>query len=146
MGIPTFNLRDVSVTYGGEVIEGFGDGDVVQVEFPEDEWVHKSGMDGAKMRSKNHDVSAVVTMTLQYGVPANLALTALIAIDRETGDGVLPLAILDANTGFEFAAASAYCENRVGQSLGNEPSDVEYRFRCTDVAWGHGVLTERGPF
>lgn len=147
MPIPSFNINDVSVTIGGQPVTDWGDGDVISIEFPDDEFVYKTGVGGSGQRSKNHNNSAVVTFMVQYGTPAAVYLESLRQIDRTTGDGVLPLSVVDTNGGYAFVAASAFMENRPGQSFGIEAADVEYRFRCYQVESGHALLTERGlPF
>ena len=72
-----YSLADTTITVGGSVIQGFGDGDAIEVSRTADDWEHVTNADGSKVNCAILDKSAMITLRLRYNSTANNHLNTL---------------------------------------------------------------------
>lgn len=72
-----YSLASTTVTVGGAVLEGFGEGDVIEVSRESAEWEHVKNADGSIVNCAVLDRSAMITVRCRYNSPANAHLQSL---------------------------------------------------------------------
>jgi hypothetical protein len=92
--IKSYDPNQVIIIYGGVPISGLADGTFIQVTNA-DAWSKKVGADGEVGRSKSNDYTSEVTLTLMQTSSSNNYLSGIVAIDKASNAGALPLQILD---------------------------------------------------
>ncbi len=92
-----FNVKDVVITFGEVLIEGYAADSVVTIDQAEDDVQLYIGADGKVTRSMNNNESATVELQLSASSPSNPQLSAMSKLDRTTGQGVRPLVVKDLN-------------------------------------------------
>lgn len=93
----TFDIKQVKLIVGGQLITGFQNGSSIEVARDEDVFSATSGLDGGFIRSKKYDNLATATFTLMMNSPANDVLNNLANQDKITGNGIAPFFITDLN-------------------------------------------------
>lgn len=124
-----YDLNEVTCNFGGLPVEsGFGDGEVIQIEQLEPDFVTKVGADGSVTRSKTNKRLTKVTIVLQQTSPGNAILSVLNNIDRlaSNGAGVVPILIRDRQGLSLFAGAQAWIEGPPKAAYGGESTDREW--------------------
>lgn len=140
-----FNLKDFALIVGTDRIEGFADGDAIKIEPLGPTQTLEIGVDGAALRARSFKGDYYkVTVTLQFGSPAISFLDALLILDKLSGQGVVPMALVGVNGGTVFGAASAWVEQEPSVTLGEKPSASEWVFGTTDAVLGHLPLDTAG--
>lgn len=97
MALTNYNPDRITMILGKIIIDGFADGQFVEVEMNNDAYALTMGTDGDGTRAKSNDRSGTVTFNLMMSSDKNDALSALHNLDLNSpgGDGVVPLLIKD---------------------------------------------------
>jgi hypothetical protein len=120
-----YSPDDYSVIFNGIPIEGFSEGDVIDVEYDTEGFQDEIGCDGHVVRYRSCDQRATITFTLMAGSPSNKLLSAMYNADIKSpnGIGVGPLLIRDTQGVSVFAGSQAWIQKMpkvtLGQKLGN---------------------------
>lgn len=122
-----------NVTVGTQILSGFGD-DVVVAGRLNDQWTDTSGADGEVVRVNSNDQRGDITITLMQTSKSNAYLAALIAADRASGTGVIPITITWADAGITISTDKAWCVRDPEIKVNKTGNTLVYKFRC-------GVLT-----
>lgn len=98
MGIATYDPRKVTVTFNGQIIDGFGPDSFVKVSRDNDGWTYQPSNSGGGARSRNPDKSGTIEITLLNKSAANAILSAFAVADELTGEGVGEFQVKDRST------------------------------------------------
>ncbi len=108
MTLRKYNAAEVSITFFGIPIEGYGDGDFLTVERNEDSFTLSVGTDGEGTRAKSNNKSGRFTVTTAQSSSSNALLMAKQALDELSGDGVGPTQVKDNSGTSVFTAAKSW--------------------------------------
>jgi len=120
--IVQYDPTKVSVVMGGVPLRGFADGDMVSIEYTNDQRSVHVGTQGEGRHIKSNDLSGTATVRLADYSPSN---DALMLIHR--ADTPLPLVVTDKSTNAGlFFAASAMVQRVPNMVKGSEASMNEW--------------------
>ncbi|HKI86165.1 MAG TPA: phage protein [Thermoanaerobaculia bacterium] len=128
-----YNARDVLVTFGEVLFEGFADDSHVSIEPAEDDTALYVGVDGAATRSMNNNNAATFTVVLSQSSPTNGLLSALSKLDRKTGQGVRPFMVKDKNGTALFLGAKTWIKRRPSREYGKTTKTRTWVFETHDL-------------
>lgn len=97
MPLKNYNSKDVSMIFAGIPITGLAEDTFLSVDRNEDSYALTVGADGEGARSKSNNKSGRVTFTVMQTADCNDLLSALVAADEASsnGVGIGPLLIKD---------------------------------------------------
>lgn len=132
-----YDFDQVNAIFGTVLLDGFAEGTAISIERTEDTFTMKTGCDGLTSRSKTLNRTAKVTFTLMQTSAANLKLSLIHALDRDTpnGAGVLPLLVRD-NGGSSIHTAT--------QAWISKAPDVKYEREASERTWEISVARLEG--
>lgn len=133
MGVKTYDPKQVVVSIGGIPISGYLDGTFIQVTRDEDAFAKKTGADGETSRAKSNSRGGSVTLSLAQTSLSNDALSALAAVDENTGNGVVPLLVKDVRGTSLIASASAWIKKLPDTIYSKEIEGREWVIDCADL-------------
>jgi hypothetical protein len=116
----TLDAKQLALVIGGVLINGFADGEYINVEYNEDAFKFKSGSDGLGARAKTNNKSGTITINLMPNSPANAVLSGLYNLDDATSAGVVPFTITDLAAGDSFTGQGAWVKKAAGRSFQTE--------------------------
>lgn len=123
----TFDFKQITLTFGSDLIQGFAEGDdVIALEPQADVFNSLAGADGEVTRSKTNDNRWLLRIRLLQTSPSNDALMAAAAADRVSNSGVRPLLLKDLNGTTLVGEVSAYIQRLPDAGLGTNVSDREW--------------------
>lgn len=107
-----YSPDDYSVVFNAIPIEGFAEGDVIDVEYDTEGFQDEIGVDGHVVRYKSCDQRATLTFTLMATSPSNKLLSAMYNADLKSpnGIGVGPLLIRDTQGVTVFAGIQGWIQ------------------------------------
>jgi len=129
----TYNPKDVSLIYGGALIQGFAEGSFVNVEYNVESVALLVGADGKATRSTNPNNSARITVRLLPTSASNLIFQAALSADRAGGFGQLPLLLTVLSVGQNYAAEGAWVVRSPGYDFQVEAQAVEWMLESDDL-------------
>lgn len=135
MSYAQYSPKEVSIVIGTVPARGFADGEMVTVEYEEDDRSLAIGTDGEGRHIKNLHRGGTVTIRLFAFSPTNALITALDAIDVP-----FPITVVDKKSNGDLFFASS-CALRKTPNLvkGKEESVNEFIFQFTK-----GKITHAG--
>jgi hypothetical protein len=88
-GMKAFNIKDLAISLSGVPLDagGFGDDDVLSIEWDEDQWETFTGADGEVTRSATNNYQATATLRLSQTSDVNDRLSALLHADLALPNG-----------------------------------------------------------
>ena len=122
----SYNPKQVTVSFGGIKIAGFGDGDFVSISKREDTFTTIDGADGDSTRSLNPSTTYDVTITLLDGSSSNDAMSAFYILDAQTGLATLPLFVKDTQGRDVFLSEAAWIVKPADIVKGKEAGTREW--------------------
>lgn len=66
-----YSLAGTVITAGGVVVEGLGEGDVIEISHESEKWEHVKNADGSVISCRKLDESAMITVKLRYNSTIN---------------------------------------------------------------------------
>jgi hypothetical protein len=122
-----YDPNKVTITVGGNIIEGFADSTFVTVSRNNQTWAVASGASGEHARAKSNDKTGNVELTLMQTSASNDILSAYMLLDESSANsGKFPFAISDANGNTLIAAVEMWVQ---------QPPSVEYGKELGDRVW-----------
>ncbi len=131
--LKTYNPGQVSVTFGPNILSGFGDGSITTVVRNEDTWTHKKGTDGKGTRSKSNNKGGIITVTLDQASSANAVLSTIAKVDELSATQILPIVVRDASGNTLHTGEEAWIAKPPDSELGRESLDREWTFQVDDL-------------
>lgn len=126
MTVKTYNPADVVCIVSGIKVEGYADGTFITAARDNPSFTNGSGADGEGWRAKTNDKIGTITLTLLQTSLSNDALSALIALDEASGDGVGPFLLKDNSGRTLIQAETCWLE---------KPADSEFAREVTNREW-----------
>jgi hypothetical protein len=140
MAIKTFDPANYSLIIGPHIVEGFADGEFMNLSFQDDDWEHVSGADGEEMRVKKNDLRAELTMTLLQSSASNDYLSTLRSTDQASGAGVVPMLLKDNNGNSVAESIGCWVKRAPDMANSKSPSNREWVlqvYRCNVFIGGN---------
>ena len=139
-GFKNHNGKNVSVTFAGIIMAGFGEDEFVSVVMESDAFEDVVGADGEVVRIFNADARATVNITLMSTSDSNDKLSSLHNLDiaSPNGAGVGALFIRDNNGRAVFRAQKAWIAKAPDASLGKKHTQREWKLRAAELVSFHG--------
>jgi hypothetical protein len=130
----TYDPLKVIITFGSVPIGGYANGTFISVKANSDRYTEKVGADGEILRSRKHDDTHSVDITLMKSSPSNTYLTTVMNMDKLANMGIRTLSITDLSGGSLHFWPQAW--------ISKDP-DVTYDEEGADIPWhietGHAV-------
>ena len=115
-----YDPKDIIITVGPHIVSGYADGTFVSVARQGDSFSSIAGADGEVARARSNDKRGTITLTLMQTSRTNAYLSGLVAVDEETGNGVVPVTV----------------RNAKGVRQGDREPGVDHRLRPVAVPRG----------
>ena len=131
--IKTYNPKEVTVSCGSHIVEGFADDSFISIEANGDGITKKVGCDGEIVRSVSPDGTYKVKITLLQTSGSNSFFSGKVDQDRDTGDGMFPLLIKDLKGGLVFSTEAAWCTKKAPVTRGKESNNREWEIDTGDA-------------
>ena len=123
-----YDPASVLCVFAGIPLSGFAEDTVVSVEYNEDAFTLKMGVDGDGTRAKSNNRSATITFHLMQSSDINDLLSAvhLLDLNSPSGDGIGPLLIKDNNGRTLMLAEQAWIKKTPSVEFAKEPGPREW--------------------
>lgn len=136
----SYDPSQVIVSVGGVTLSGFSDGDAIIARRNEDAYSMRAGNDGGVGRARNPNMSGEFEFRLLQTSAVNAALSALVATDDLTNQGLptFPIAIFDGSGASLVAASSCWIKTVPEATFGKEVGERTWVFSAADMRMFHG--------
>lgn len=131
--LKTYDPKQVILTVGGAVINGFADGTFISVERSNDMFAKVVGADGITSRAKSNDKSGTITITLAQTSSGNDILSGFAARDELANEGVVSISCKDLSGRSRYFSATAWVRKVPNSEFGKEVTDREWAMDCADL-------------
>lgn len=108
MAVFTYDPKALVVIFAGQIVSGYSDDDLIDVELDDDLWYKRTGVDGEVARALSNNHNGKVTVRLMQSSATNDSFSAAVNVDVATGFGVTPLLARDGSGRTFFAADQAW--------------------------------------
>lgn len=122
----TYDPKQVSMIYAGQIIEGFAEGTFILAERNEDSANLQVGSQGDATRAISNNRGGRVTITLQQTSPSNGVFDAQRLAMELAGGGVAPMLCKDAGGLELFGGAKSWVVKPPPIEFSNEPTNREW--------------------
>lgn len=139
--VTTYDPKNITIAVGGVIVTGYADDTFVHLEFDEDRYMLKVGVDGTATRSRSRNGSAKLTLTLLGSSPTNDALTALHVADLAANAGMVPFLMRDANGASICTALNCWLTKLPALEFGKEPGNRAWVFQTDNAQMTVGGQT-----
>lgn len=122
--LTTYQFDQVTCAFGPILMDGFQDGEGIEIEQNQPTFTTHVGADGKVTRAKTLDRTATVRINLMQTSAQNDALSAIHIADRDTpnGAGILPLYIRDRNGRSLHTAPEAWIQKAPDSTYDRTPT------------------------
>lgn len=136
----SYDPAQVVATVGGVILSGFSDGDSIIARRSEEMYFLRVGTDGGVARARNANKSGEFEFKLLQTSLANDLLSALIAANDLTNDGliVIPIAVFDGSGRSLAVATQCWIKSIPEATFGKEVSERVWVFSAADLKIFHG--------
>ncbi len=132
--LSTFDFKQVSVSFNGQILSGFAEGDdAIMVEFDTEQWNLNIGADGEGTRSKSNNSAGKITLKLMQGSPSNDILNAAYQVDKIAGQGLGAVFIKDNSGRSLHTAVEAWIEKMPNVAYGANSGSREWVIRTHNL-------------
>jgi len=133
MAVKTYDPKECTLILGGVIIGGYSDGTKLSVEYTNDSYTYKTGLDGdEKVRSRSNDNSGSITLSLMSTSSSRGFLQEKLDLDKKDNTGTFSLLLKTPNE--QWAAVDAWVQKRPGASIEGEVTAREYLIMCADLS------------
>ena len=135
--VRTYDPKRISITFLGNIITGFADGDFVEIT-GEDGFEMRKGAAGDEDRINKNETGRDVNITLMQTSISNDVLTAAHQVDVISNDGKGPLQVKDLNGNSILYSAQAYIKKTADQTRGDSLGTIVWNFRAPHAIYDVG--------
>ena len=130
-----YDPNRVSIILGGIPMQGFADGDFLEITYVSDQFMEVAGTDGEVSRSKSNDNRATVTVRLMQTSKTNALLSALVNTDlnADGGAGVGAFLVADLSGNTLLQSENAWIKKIPDQSFGRESQERAWTIMCDEL-------------
>lgn len=142
--LKTYASSEVVVVFGAIPISelgGYDEGEFLTIEENEDKFTLKVGTDGEGVRNRQNNNSALITIKVMQTSAANGLLSALHALDKASGAGIVPFYCYDPSGTALHTAAKAWIKKGPPRSYSNEAQVREWVIETHDLKSLDGGFT-----
>lgn len=144
-GAKTYNLANISVSVNGNIVDGFGPGDVVTVARTADMVTQQNGADGEVVQSISNNRTGTMAFTLLYSSESNQLFTELARQTETTGQGLASINLEDSNGGAIVSAKNCRVQKIPDFTFGEEAGTLEWTWLCADLDIQYLGLPDETP-
>lgn len=128
----TYDPRRNIITFGAKQLTGMAEDDMITIKPLGDGAQQFVGADGEVARSLDPNMTYEVTVSLSTASKSNDYLSAIYNMDRQTGNGILPLMVKDLSGTTKFSA-NAYIVNMPETTRGRKVASQNWVFNTDQV-------------
>lgn len=135
-GMRAWNIKDLTISLNAVPLEGgYGEDEVMSLEWEEDQFVAFVGADGEVSRANTNNGLATVTLTYAHTAAANDRLTALLRADMlaPNGAGAGMFVARDIHGRMVVSAERSWVMGYPGVTLGKTIQTVEWKIQLADA-------------
>lgn len=125
--LKTFDFKQVANIFGGRILGGFADGEVITLEPQSDAFSEFVGADGEITRSKSNNNLWILTVRLSQTSDSNDIMTGFYLADKNSNAGVVPYLMKDNNGRTLVSCEQAYIKRAPSISMGVETGVREWQ-------------------
>lgn len=129
----TYDPKQVSLIYGGQIVTGFAEGSFITVERNEDSANIQVGAQGDTTRTVSNNKSGRITVVLQQTSPSNAVFDAQRIAMELSGAGVASLLGKDNGSGDKWAGAKTWPVKPPPMGYAAETSNREWILETDDL-------------
>lgn len=131
----TYDARDVIITWGEIILDGAGDGDTVTVAYNEDNVKLTAGSQGFMVATVSANNSGKVTWNASQASPVNDRLSAVAALQRRKGVGLIkkPIMVKHINGTTLAIGPEAWIVKVPDAAFGAELKNRDWMFECPQL-------------
>lgn len=133
MAVFSYDPKSVIIVIGGVPISGYADGTFLEITADTQQFTKIVGADGYTTRVKSNNYGGVMTLTLSQTSPSNDVLSGILALDRVSNAGVVPILIKDMSGTTVIFAATGWIQQFPDVSFGNEINNRAWVFDLADI-------------
>lgn len=133
MALYTFDPKSVVISIAGVPISGFADGTFLEITADNPQFSKVVGADGYTTRVKSNNYGAVMTLTLSQTSPSNDVLSGILALDRVSNSGVVPILIKDMSGTTVVFSATGWIQQFPDVAFGNEVNNRAWTIDLADI-------------
>lgn len=131
--IKTYNPKEVIVSCGTRIIDGYADDSFISIEPNGDGITKKVGCDGEIVRAISPDNTYKVKITLLQTSDSNSFFSDMVDLDRDTGNGLFPILIKDLKGGLVFSTEAAWVTKKASATRGKDTNNREWEIDTGDA-------------
>lgn len=121
----TYDIKEVHLIIGGQVITGFAEGTVIEVSKLEDNFTEHVGVKGEVTIAETNNETGEVSVTLKNTSPSVAYLNSL--ANRKGQSAIVDVAIVDFNeNSTQVSSANARVRKPADLDFSNEETDREF--------------------
>lgn len=139
MAMRAWNIKDLTISLNAVPLEGgYGEDEVMQLEWEEDQFTAYVGADGEVSRAATNNGLATVTLTYAQTSPANDRLSALLKADllATNGAGAGMYQARDLNGRMVVLSERAWVMAYPSVTLGKTIQTIEWKLQLADASLG----------
>lgn len=133
MAVRSYDPKSVIITIGGVPISGFADGTFLEVTADTQQFTKIVGADGFTTRVKSNNYGGVMTLTLSQSSPSNDVLSSILAADRASNLGVVPILIKDLSGTTIIFSGTGWIQQFPDVVFGNEINNRAWVLDLADI-------------
>lgn len=133
MAVYNYDPSQVIVMIGGNLMQGFADGDFISIEREEQSFTKVVGADGFVSRAKTSNRSGTMTLTLKQTSPSNEILSDFLAQDEANANGIFQVLIKEGTGGSRLFTATGWVQGMPTISYGKEINDREWLIDLAEI-------------
>lgn len=137
--IRTYNPREVTISLGSHMVEGYAEDSFIQIEPNGDGITKKVGCDGEIVRSVSPDRTYNIRLSLLMSSASCKFLQDKFDEDVENGNALFSILIKDLKGGMVFSADACWVVRSAARQFGRDAPDREW-----ELSTGEADLTEEG--
>jgi len=130
MAVKNYDPKNIILTVGTQALGGFADGTYVEMEFDDDFFKKKVGVDGEVTRIKTNNFCGQFRFSLDQASPSNDHLSTLMLLDKASNAGVVPVSMVDKNGTTKVVSASAWVKKSPNASFSGDSENREWVIDC----------------
>lgn len=138
MAFRAWNIKDLAISLNAVPLSdgGYGEDEVLQLEWEEDQFTPFVGADGEVSRAATNNGLATVTLTYAHTAAANDRLTALLKADiaAPNGAGAGMFVARDLNGRMLISSERAWVAGYPSVTLGKTIQTIEWKLQLADAA------------
>lgn len=128
-----YNAAEVSVIVGTRRLTALAEGTFVSVTRDEDSFTKQVGADGEVTRARTNNRAGAIEITLLQSSPDNEYLQTLNIADELTGQGAVPVTVIDSSGTYKAFCAQAWVRKPADNELGRDAGERTWTLDCGDL-------------